>query len=61
MSDADNQMGGNGGDTGKDPAQQTDQAPDPKSGNMGREEREDAGETTGDGQAAANRENDPPA
>ncbi len=33
MSDADNQMGGHGRETGKDPAAESDEAPDPVSGN----------------------------
>jgi hypothetical protein len=33
MSDADNQMGGHGGETGKDPAEGTNEAPDEVTGN----------------------------
>ena len=55
MSDADNQMGGHGGDTGKDPAEEDDESPDPVTGNM------EKGKPTGEGQAAENRESDPPA
>jgi hypothetical protein len=36
MSDADNQMGGHGGETGRDPADQSDEAPDPVTGNTGK-------------------------
>jgi hypothetical protein len=35
MSDADNQMGGHGSDTGKDPADQSATPPDPVKGNTG--------------------------
>ena len=35
MSDADDQMGGQGGRTGLRPEQQTDEAPDPTKGNVG--------------------------
>ena len=55
MSDADDQMGGHGGETGKDPDEATDEAPDPVTGNMGK------GKPTGEGQAEENAENDPPA
>ena len=34
MSDADDQMGGHGGATGKDPAEQNDDVPDKTKGNM---------------------------
>jgi hypothetical protein len=34
MSDADDQMGGHGGATGKDPADQNDDVPDKTKGNM---------------------------
>ncbi len=34
MSDADSQMGGHGGETGKDP-EENDEAPDPVTGNAG--------------------------
>lgn len=68
MSDADNQMGGHGGDTGKDPADQTDEAPDPVTGNMGDEDDEETppdlpvdGQPQGEKQASVNREDDPPA
>lgn len=73
MSDADDQMGGHGGETGKDPADQSDAAPDPKKGNMGEESgsgSEDQngpddlpveGKPQGEDQAQENREKDPPA
>ncbi len=53
MSDADSQMGGQGGMTGKDPDEGDGKAPDPVTGNMGK--------STGEDQAEENQENDPPA
>jgi hypothetical protein len=34
VSDADNQLGGSGGQYGKNPAEEDDAPPDPKSGNV---------------------------
>ncbi len=53
MSDADSQMGGHGGETGKDPDEENGEAPDPVTGNMGKR--------TGERQAKENQEIDPPA
>ena len=71
MSDADDQMGGHGGETGKDPADQSNAAPDPITGNTGKGEPDDTGDAPddlpvdgkpqGDEQAEENRQNEPPA
>jgi hypothetical protein len=67
MSDADDQMGGHGGETGKDPKAQSNAPPDPVKGNMGDdgdEEKTDLpvnGKPQGQDQAKKNAENDPPA
>jgi hypothetical protein len=39
MSDADDQMGGQGGRTGPNPAHQSDREPDPVKGNVGGDRR----------------------
>lgn len=49
MSDADDQLGGTGGPRGKEPSEDLD------------EEEHQESKTTGKGQAAVNREDDPPA
>ncbi len=49
MSDADDQMGGQGGRTGPNPADQTDREPDPVKGNVGDHNRpKEDGERDGD-------------
>ncbi len=72
MSDADDQMGGHGGQTGKDPADvQTNHDDEPATSRPdgGTEKQDDPEEggveptvhRTGEAQAATNREDDPPA
>lgn len=62
MSDADDQLGGTGGERGEPPAQSGERQSDP--GKSPRSEPGDAdsrGQPTGERQAAANRDQDPPA
>ncbi len=68
MSDADDQMGGHGGETGKDPAEgaashENDRPEDVAERNDEAEspDRPSNTERTGGPKAAANRDNDPPA
>ncbi len=67
MSDADDQMGGQGGQTGKDPGtdgRQVEQDPARLGKDGSPAEHSDqpgGGQPTGEGQAVENAENDPPA
>lgn len=60
MSDADNQMGGHGGWTGLDPAEQTDAPPDPVKGNLADEDDGDEEEKLDEEGAESFPASDPP-